>query len=260
MSRLPTLSPLALQCKSGSIQSSNAPLVNRPVVEVSEDSSCDDVDHDCRINNSDDTKKRRRMTTTTRKQRKARRNSTPSLNRRTAEISQSCHSLPSKIHPSQSYPGPKNSDMHCCNYRSSECEYSLDGTSTTNESITIASVTSRGVTCPFPWKLHDMLKYCCPQNGLESSSEPPIVIWNPTGTAFAVLDVNRFVQAILPRYVPLCRFKINHDAFGTSHLTIYVVYCCSTIKILCTEQVCILSTTVKLVWLYTYISTMQPKG
>lgn len=213
MSKLPALSPLALQYKSGSMRSSNAPLVNRPVVEVSEDSSCDDryhdVDHECRTNNNDGTKKRRSTTTTTAlKKRKARRNSTPSSNRRAAETSETCHSPPTKKHRPQSYPGRKNSDTHCYNYPSSECDYGLDATSTTNESITIASVSSKGgATCPFPWKLHDMLKYCCPQNGLEPSFEPPIVIWNSSGTAFAVLDVNKFVEAILPRYVPLRRFK-----------------------------------------------------
>ena len=58
-----------------------------------------------------------------------------------------------------------------------------------------------GVPCPFPWKLHEMLQYYCPNNAdTEPSPEPSIVTWNTDGTAFAVLDVPKFVQTILPRY------------------------------------------------------------
>jgi hypothetical protein len=59
-----------------------------------------------------------------------------------------------------------------------------------------------GVACPFPWKLHDMLEYCCSDNGDCDSTVRcdyhNIVTWNDEGTAFGVVDTPRFVKTILP--------------------------------------------------------------
>jgi HSF-type DNA-binding len=60
-----------------------------------------------------------------------------------------------------------------------------------------------GVACPFPWKLHDMLEYCCSTDHDSSTNHDchDIVTWNDEGTAFGVMDTPRFVQTILPLYV-----------------------------------------------------------
>ena len=198
MSTSSVLSRPASRSNSGSrSMRRDAPLVNAPIVEVSEDSSSDGTDHDADPvgNNINFT---RRSITTNRKKRKARRNSTPSFTRRGGQTNQLRRSPPYKMQRSLSYHGYQNGVI-CSHDHPHHNELSLDGTSTSNDSTTIAR---GGVPCPFPWKLHEMLDYCCPQNDTnEPSPEPPLVTWNTTGTAFAVLDASRFVQAILPRYV-----------------------------------------------------------
>ena len=161
------------------------------VVEVSEDSSVEDQDHHQHHHHSihNFTTNSGPNRTKTRKKRKTRRSSRISKSSlRSASIDR--HSVQS-------------------NEQSDDDEGGLYGTSALCVNDTNA-IARGGVSCPFPWKLHEMLEFCCPENGTlrtanasSPQNEPTIVKWNPEGTAFAVLDSKLFVQSILPRYVCL---------------------------------------------------------
>lgn len=61
------------------------------------------------------------------------------------------------------------------------------------------AVAKGGVACPFPWRLHEMLKVC-QQEGLEY-----IVSWAPHGKAFTVHRPQEFAELIMPRF--FCQTK-----------------------------------------------------
>ena len=58
------------------------------------------------------------------------------------------------------------------------------------------AVAKGGVACPFPWRLHEMLKVAS-EEGLEH-----IVSWAPHGKAFTVYKPQEFADLIMKRYVP----------------------------------------------------------
>jgi HSF-type DNA-binding len=109
-----------------------------------------------------------------------------------------------------------------------------------SDMIDTGTIARGGVACPFPWKLHEMLDYCCPEH-ITNQSEPLIVTWNEDGTAFAVLDTKAFVQTILPRYV--VRYS-EKEAFETGLYALHLSYLTITSRILkrftqilCAEQI-----------------------
>lgn len=55
-----------------------------------------------------------------------------------------------------------------------------------------------GVACPFPWRLHEMLKVAA-KEGMED-----IVSWAPHGRAFTVHKPKEFEECLMKRYVELC--------------------------------------------------------
>lgn len=162
------------------------------IVEVSEDSSSEDQDHRRLCRNINKNAQIERISRTTRK---ARRNSLSRSSGRGTSTDRKQQKL--------SYPGGmESSDKYNSKQQMDDDEDGLDASVFTNEANTIAR---GGVSCPFPWKLHEMLEFCCSGNNSDpaSKSEQQIVAWNEAGTAFAVLDAKTFVQTILPRYVRL---------------------------------------------------------
>ena len=59
------------------------------------------------------------------------------------------------------------------------------------------AVAKGGVACPFPWRLHEMLKIAREEN-LEH-----VVSWCPHGKAFTVHKPIEFVDLLMTRYVSL---------------------------------------------------------
>jgi hypothetical protein len=184
------------------------------VVEVSEDSSIDDPDHYRICGRSNNSKSCTTISSMnkeiSRKRRKTRRSSTSGLNHRGAREDRT---ISCGVQRSKSYPGEmqRTETFTCIQQSDDDWGHSNSGTSTTKEANAVAR---GGVSCPFPWKLHEMLDFCCPSTdgddtpNLKNTSSPEaqlstIVTWNPEGTAFAVLDAKLFVQTILPRYVGL---------------------------------------------------------
>jgi HSF-type DNA-binding len=133
--------------------------------------------------------------------------------------------------------------------------------STTTGSATLSEcpIARGGVACPFPWKLHDMLEYCCCSSDKDSTKNPDchnIVTWNEEGTAFGVMDTLRFVQTILPLYVDrgttvafhlLYLYALQCLTLSLTHslvlsLSLFFV---SFIQFFFTKQVRLLSTTIE---------------
>jgi hypothetical protein len=247
------MSPQGLYSSSSSLHPMHVrpASVHVPVMEtfeVSEDSSIDENEHDKNFNDDDCVLPSAVGTTAThtnnngtRKQRKKRSNarnnssdiSSPprSSMRRTVSQSQSLRSdyctRPLKMQRSASLPGANGKNRIMDGRTMIKSQY--DDCTTTRQQRTdhhhtqqasIESTIARGgVACPFPWKLHDMLEFCCDTTAMnyDTSSQSQIVTWNETGTAFAVLNAKVFVQTILPRYV----IKINID-----YRTRFYNYCC----------------------------------
>ena len=272
-----------------------APSVVVDIVEVSEDSSGEDH-HDPIVNSSGSG-----STSSTRKHprnnndrhsivtnnKKPRRRSIPRWNRRTSVTDHP--STRSKMSRSAS------SDPGVTSLRNEGlCDTTTTTTTTTTTAsgvgdpkddtiITVAVAASNiargGVSCPFPWKLHEMLDYCCRSNTTTTTTTTTgtttnhdhgnddddesfggrIVTWNANGTAFAVLDAKPFVQTILPRYVSISCF--HHELLHTFGITdehfIPLLHVSLSPKILCTEQVRILSTTIELVRLFSCLCTIH---
>ena len=267
-----------------------APSVVVDIVEVSEDSSGEDH-HDPIVNSSGSG-----STSSTRKHprnnndrhsivtnnKKPRRRSIPRWNRRTSVTDHP--STRSKMSRSAS------SDPGVTSLRNEGlCDTTTTTTTTTTTAsgvgdpkddtiITVAVAASNiargGVSCPFPWKLHEMLDYCCRSNTTATTATTTnhdhgnnddesfggrIVTWNANGTAFAVLDAKPFVQTILPRYVSISCF--HHELLHTFGITdehfIPLLHVSLSPKILCTEQVRILSTTIELVRLFSCLCTIH---
>lgn len=61
------------------------------------------------------------------------------------------------------------------------------------------AVAKGGVACPFPWRLHEMLKVSA-EEGLEH-----IVSWAPHGKAFTVHRPQEFAETVMPRF--FCQTK-----------------------------------------------------
>ena len=59
------------------------------------------------------------------------------------------------------------------------------------------AIAKGGVACPFPWRLHEMLKVAT-EEGLEH-----VVSWAPHGKAFIVHQPTVFVDKIMTRYVAI---------------------------------------------------------
>ena len=59
------------------------------------------------------------------------------------------------------------------------------------ESVEGEAIAKGGVACPFPWRLHDLLK-AAEAEGLEH-----VVSWAPHGRAFAVLKPKMFAEGIM---------------------------------------------------------------
>ena len=59
------------------------------------------------------------------------------------------------------------------------------------------AVPKGGVACPFPWRLHEMLKVAA-EEGLQH-----VVSWAPHGKAFTVHQPSEFVEKIMTRYVEI---------------------------------------------------------
>lgn len=64
-----------------------------------------------------------------------------------------------------------------------------------NDDIDLEAIAKGGVACPFPWKIHKMLKVTA-EEGLQD-----IVSWCSHGRAFAVHKPKDFASQILQRYV-----------------------------------------------------------
>ena len=71
------------------------------------------------------------------------------------------------------------------------------------------AVAKGGVACPFPWRLHEMLKVAS-EEGLEH-----IVSWAPHGKAFTVYKPQEFADLIMKRYVPGSGCLCLHSAHNT---------------------------------------------
>lgn len=57
------------------------------------------------------------------------------------------------------------------------------------------AIAKGGVSCPFPWRLAEMLKVTA-EEGIDD-----IVSWCPHGRAFKVHKPKEFADRVLPRYV-----------------------------------------------------------
>ena len=57
------------------------------------------------------------------------------------------------------------------------------------------SIAKGGVSCPFPWRLHECL------DAVEKEGLEHIVSWQPHGRSFTVYQPKKFVELVMPRYV-----------------------------------------------------------
>lgn len=66
------------------------------------------------------------------------------------------------------------------------------------------AIAKGGVSCPFPWRLHEMLKVTA-EEGIDD-----IVSWVAHGRAFTVHKPKEFAKHVLSRYVCVC-FNLKRE-------------------------------------------------